>query len=59
MIDVHHPEQSLLLRKPLAVSAGGAAHGGVDRYGRDVCRAVDDVGYVALEHWVLSVAKAK
>lgn len=59
MIDVHHPEQSLLLRKPLAVAGGGSSHGGVDRYGRDVYRTVDDAGYVALEHWVSSVAKTK
>lgn len=59
MIDVRHPAESLLLRKPLAVSAGGAAHGGVDRYGRDVYRTVDDAGYVALERWVLSVTQAK
>lgn len=59
MIDARHPERSLLLRKPLAVAAGGAAHGGVDGFGRDVYRTVDDAGYVALRRWVRSVASAE
>ena len=59
MIDARHPEQSLLLRKPLAVAAGGAGHGGVDRYGRDVYRTVDDAGYAALSRFVLGVAEKK
>jgi len=31
-IDVENPEQSLLLLKPLAVSAGGVVHGGHDKF---------------------------
>jgi hypothetical protein len=56
MIDARRPEASPLLRKPLAVSAGGSGHGGVDRYGRDVYRTREEAGYVALERWVLSTA---
>ena len=55
MIDAQNPEESLLLRKPLAVEAGGAAHEGVDRFGRDVYRSVDDEGYRAIERFVLGV----
>ena len=54
-IDARHPEQSLLLRKPLAVGAGGAPHGGVDAFGRDVYRTVNDEGYLALRRFVLSL----
>src|SRR5690242_12284627 len=38
MIDARSPARSPLLRKPLAVEAGGAGHFGVDRYGRDIYR---------------------
>lgn len=54
MIDERDPINSLLLRKPLAVEAGGAGHQGVDAYGRDVYRTTQDSGYVALARWVLS-----
>jgi hypothetical protein len=53
MIDEARPEESLLLRKPLAVEAGGAGHLGVDKYGRDVYRTKRDAGYIALARWVL------
>jgi hypothetical protein len=53
MIDEARPKQSLLLRKPLAVEAGGAGHLGVDKYGRDVYRTKRDAGYIALARWVL------
>ena len=36
MIDAKHPQQSLLLRKPLATKAGGSGHKGTDAYGRRV-----------------------
>jgi hypothetical protein len=54
MIDADHPERSLLLTKPLAVEAGGAAHGGIDDFGRNVYRTKDDEGYKAIAKWVLS-----
>jgi hypothetical protein len=53
MIDAEHPERSLLLRKPLAIEAGGSPHDGVDDYGRNVYRTVDDEGYRAIERFVL------
>lgn len=52
-VDKAHPEESLLLRKPLAVAAGGAGHEGVDPFGRNLYRTRDDPGYQALEAWVL------
>ena len=52
MLDDEHPERSLLLRKPLAVEAGGAPHGGVDRFGRDIYRTANDAGYLAIARWV-------
>lgn len=55
MIDPLDPAQSLLLRKPLAAGASGAGHEGVDRYGRDVYRTLNDAGYRALEAWVMDV----
>lgn len=54
MIDPDDPERSPLLRKPLAVAAGGAGHLGVDKYGRDVYRTTEDEGYVVLRAWVTS-----
>jgi hypothetical protein len=54
MIDQEHPKQSLLLRKPLAVSAGGAGHLGVDAYDRDVYRTAQDSGFLTLARWVHS-----
>jgi hypothetical protein len=56
MIDTKNPERSLLLRKPLAVEAGGSGHLGVDKYGRNVYRTVNDPGYVAIKSWVMSMA---
>jgi hypothetical protein len=56
MIDNDDPKRSALLRKPLAVAAGGAGHRGVDKHGRDVYRTTQDSGYVTLARWVLSPA---
>jgi hypothetical protein len=53
MIDPYAPESSLLLRKPLAVDAGGAGHEGVDEYGRDVYQSKMELGYMTLARWVL------
>jgi hypothetical protein len=52
MIDDGHPDRSLLLRKPLAVAAGGAGHLAVDAYGRDVYRTAEDSGFLTLARWV-------
>jgi hypothetical protein len=57
MIDFDNPSQSLLLRKPLAVEAGGAGHEGADKYGRNVYRSVNDEGYLALARWVVAAAR--
>jgi hypothetical protein len=54
MIDKADPASSLLLRKPLAVEAGGAGHLGVDKYGRNVYRTAQDTGYLVLARWVMS-----
>lgn len=54
MIDVAKPERSLLLRKPLAASAGGSGHEGADSLGRNVYQTKLDPGYVAIAAWVLS-----
>jgi len=43
--------ESPLLAKPLEISAGGATHAGVDRYGRNVYRSRDDAGFQVLLHW--------
>jgi hypothetical protein len=43
-----------LLRKPLAVAAGGAEHGGEDKWGRNIYETTDDLGYVVLYKWAIS-----
>jgi hypothetical protein len=58
MIDVQSPSRSLLLRKPLAPSAGGSGHEGVDAWMRDVYASKQEPGYVALEVWVLAATAA-
>jgi hypothetical protein len=55
MIDERDLARSPLLRKPLAVSAGGSGHMGVDNYGRDVYRTTSDEGYQAIARWVFSM----
>lgn len=52
MINVAAPEKSLLLRKPLAVDAGGMGHEAVDVHGRDVYADDKQPGYVVLHAWV-------
>jgi hypothetical protein len=56
MVNASDPPQSLLLRKPLEVSAGGSGHEGTDRFGRDVYRSVDDPSFRVLVDWVLNGA---
>ncbi|MFO0600719.1 MAG: hypothetical protein U0228_35750 [Myxococcaceae bacterium] len=41
-----------LLRKPLQFESGGAGHGGVDRFGRNVYANKDAAGWKLLEAWV-------
>jgi hypothetical protein len=53
MIDPVTPDSSLLLRKPLEVSAGGTGHEGVDALGRDVYQSKTEPGYMTLAKWVL------
>jgi len=48
--------ESPLLVKPLEASSGGAAHGGVDRYGRNVYRSAQDPGYQVLVRWATYAA---
>jgi len=56
-IDIDNPADSLLLRKPLAVEAGGADHAGVDKFGRNVYRTPDDEGFLILQRWVFNAQK--
>lgn len=57
MVDLNRPEDSLLIRKPLAVERGGADHEGVDKYGRNVYRTPDDEGYRTISRWVYGYAE--
>lgn len=54
MLDAEHPERSLLLKKPLAIEAGGASHGGNDAFGRNVYRTAHDEGYLAISRFVFA-----
>ena len=54
MIDANDPQKSLLLRKPLATSAGGVGHEGVDALDRNVYGSKADPSYVILASWVLA-----
>jgi hypothetical protein len=54
MINEGDLADSPLLRKPLAVEAGGYGHLGIDGYGRDVYRTTQDTGYVKIARWVYS-----
>ena len=50
--------ESPLLTKPLEISAGGATHGGVDRYGRNVYRTQNDLGFQVLSRWAQASSAA-
>ena len=56
-IDPEDPARSMLLRKPLAISAGGTGHGGVDVFGRDVYPSDNADGYRILARWVAQVRR--
>jgi len=47
-------EDSLLLRKPLELGAGGQGHKGVDDLGRNAFPSVTDPGFVLLRAWASS-----
>jgi hypothetical protein len=51
---VHGVEDSLLIRKPMARSAGGAGHEGEDSWGRNVYQDPQDPAYVTIWKWALS-----
>lgn len=46
--------ESLLLRKPLSVRAGGAGHEGLDPWGQDIYRSPFDPGFQVLYAWAQS-----
>jgi hypothetical protein len=48
------PTESLLLRKPLELAAGGQGHFGVDGFGRNVFQSRDDADYQVLLSWAQS-----
>lgn len=58
MIDTQNPSRSLILRKPLAVEAGGSGHRGADKFGRNVYRTVNDQGYLTIARWVFAAARS-
>lgn len=49
-------DRPLLLRKPLALAAGGATHGGRDAFGRNVYLSSQDPSYRAIERWAAGAA---
>jgi len=51
LASAHRAEESLLLRKPLEIDAGGAPHMGVDGHGRDVYASPDAAGYRTIFAW--------
>jgi hypothetical protein len=52
MIDERDPGASLLLRKPLALAAGGAGHVGTDNFDRNVFQTAQDPEFMILSRWV-------
>jgi hypothetical protein len=46
--------ESPLLLKPLALGLGGASHEGVDVFGRNVYRSLNDPAYLSLVSWAIS-----
>jgi len=53
IVDLDARDESLLLKKPLDVSAGGYYHGGATRYDKgDVFATTEDPDYVILEKWI-------
>jgi hypothetical protein len=58
MIDAKHPERSLLVKKPLATSAGGSGHEGADALGRNVYQSKLEPGWLAISRWALGQSNA-
>jgi hypothetical protein len=56
MIDAQAIDRSLLLRKPLAVSAGGTGHEGADDLGRNVYQSKTEPDYAVIVRWVYGAA---
>jgi hypothetical protein len=56
---VHGIDDSVLLRKPLDSSEGGAGrgHGGTDVWGHNVYRSADDVAYRTILKWAHAQSK--
>ncbi|MES1171604.1 MAG: hypothetical protein ABUL77_00065 [Bacteroidota bacterium] len=54
LTDPGGPRRGLLLRKPLAVAAGGAEHGGDDPWGNNVYATKRDPRWQALYFWALT-----
>lgn len=48
------PSQSLLLRKPLEVAAGGQTHHGADPFGRNVFTSKNNESYAVLLEWAMT-----
>lgn len=57
MLRSDKPEASLLVRKPLEASAGGASHKGADSLGRNVYATKMDPGYTTILHWAQASAR--
>ena len=53
LVDPEGPRRAPLLRKPLAVAAGGAKHEGDDAWGRAVFASKRDPRYEALFYWAI------
>lgn len=49
--------ESPLLTKPLELGAGGATHGGVDHFGRNVFQTATDPRFTLLWQWAISVSQ--
>lgn len=58
MLQPDGADRPLLLRKPLALAAGGATHGGRDAYGRNVYASRSDPSYRAIERWARGASGA-
>jgi hypothetical protein len=52
------PSDSLLLRKPLEITAGGQGHKGVDAFGRNVYKSKQEPDYQVLSQWANSPSAA-
>jgi hypothetical protein len=56
LISEEGPRKAPLLRKPLAMEAGGAGHEGDDPWGGPIFQTKRDPGYEALFYWATSAA---